>query len=1010
MHITVKCDRCSIRFKVAERFAGKMCACPAANCDAKIQIPSVVAKTDPSVTRPVATATGNDKSSLDNSPPVSLADLKSADRLKRKPPTKRSNRTAKTNRVKTDSRETAKPSTSKSAAPVPRHIRRQSKQKIQQPELPDRAAPRTKRKSLRQKPAAAKSPATQAASKTQRPKRRNAQSPNQQLPPRRSAKTVGKKTNRKKTNAKTGMRLTPLGAAMLLLVGLGSALGLWSFLAPATQIVQANHFPTNATPADDGPANLAPAIADTFEIDLKPFLDQYCIDCHGPDEQMAGIGFHKYDSTLQLLEDRKTWERVYRIMNAGAMPPPDHDPQPSKAEHQTAVAWLDDTLNNFDCDLIDDPGRPTIRRLNIAEYNNTIRDLVGVDFQPAKDFPSDDVGEGFDNIGDVLSLSPLQLEKYLNAAEDVTHAAIVDVIPATRVQQIASDQLQKSGSASDGDGIVHINSHGQAFHEFDFPATGDYVLRVGAEADQAGDELPKVEYLVDDKVVHTAEIKGNRVPAIYEFNTRVTRGRHRFTASFINDYFNPNAKRGGKDRNLGIHFLEVVGPTNAEQIANPPDIHNRIVFCRPGDNGRSFDQAAKEVLGRFASKAYRRPVQPTELARLVFLAGSVADEKPERFDEGIRVGMQAILVSPHFLFRMESDVDPNRSDAPHNINDYELASRLSYFLWSSMPDEKLFELAAANKLNDPVVLEQQVRRMLRDSKSQALVKNFAQQWLNLRNLSEITPDPTKFKTWSNRLRDDMITETEMLFGTVMKEDRNLLDFLDADFTFVNERLAMHYGITKKVKGEKFQRVSLKGTKRAGVLTHASILTLTSNPTRTSPVKRGKWIMENILGSAPPPPPADVPDLEETAKIDSSLSLREQLAKHREDPGCAACHTTMDALGFGFENFDAVGKYRTKENKKNINAKAELPGGEKFEGSLELIRILKKRGDSFTRAMSEKALVYALGRGLQYYDKCAVDEIADRLKQNNNRFSSLIVGVVTSKPFRQRRGESPRDRE
>ena len=306
------------------------------------------------------------------------------------------------------------------------------------------------------------------------------------------------------------------------------------------------------------------------------------------------------------------------------------------------------------------------------------------------------------------------------------------------------------------------------------------------------------------------------------------------------------------------------------------------------------------------------------------------------------------------------------------------------------------------------MLDQQVRRMLRDEKSQALVANFAQQWLNLRNLKDVSPDPSKFTTWSEELRRDMQTESEMLFDTVMKEDRSLLDFLDADFTFVNERLAMHYGIRKTVKGDRFQRVSLKGTNRAGVLTHGSILTLTSNPNRTSPVKRGKWIMENVLGTAPPPPPPNVPDLDETAAINPKASLREQLAQHREDTGCAACHSTMDALGFGFENFDAVGKFRTKDGGREIDSSAVLPEGGAFNGSIELIRILRKQGDSFARVLTEKLLVYALGRGLQYYDKCAVDDIVDALKKDDYRFSIAIAGIVKSKPFRQRRGESPTD--
>jgi hypothetical protein len=347
--------------------------------------------------------------------------------------------------------------------------------------------------------------------------------------------------------------------------------------------------------------------------------------------------------------------------------------------------------------------------------------------------------------------------------------------------------------------------------------------------------------------------------------------------------------------------------------------------------------------------------------------------------------------------------------AERTLSDYELASRLSYFVWSTMPDDKLFDLASTGKLHQPVVLEQQVKRLLADPKSKALTDNFAEQWLNLQSLDEITPDPKIFKGFNDALREDMKRETLLLFDTIKNEDRSILDFLDADFTFVNQRLAQHYGMSRiSSSGEEFQRVSLNPKQRAGVLTHASILTITSNPDRTSPVKRGKWIMENVLGTAPPPPPPNVPELEKTQKAQPNATLREQLEIHRKDPACAVCHRTMDALGFGFENFNAVGIWREKDGGSPIDSSGVLPSGDKFDGPTELIQILKTRKKQFSRCLSEKMLTYALGRGLEYYDRCAINEILDRLDRKQYRFSQLVIGIVNSRPFLNRRGDGERE--
>lgn len=735
----------------------------------------------------------------------------------------------------------------------------------------------------------------------------------------------------------------------------------------------------------------------TWDEKVRPFFEKHCFDCHGDNDGDAGLNLASYQTAADVTEHRKTFERIFRMLNAEAMPPGDYDPQPTKDERAVVVTWLEDQLFNFDCQLIDDPGRPTIQRLNRAEYNNTIRDLVGVDFEPAEDFPSDDVGEGFDNIGDVLSLSPLLLEKYLDAAEEITRRAIVsDDLSAPRTLAQRGNELSSAGAARHGgEGFVTMYSTGEARADFTVPVAGDYVIRIEAKATQAGDELAKMEFRVNGSGVHVVDVPGRNRVGNFQYKTRLSAGKVRIAGRFINDRV-----IGKQDRNLFVRQISLLGPENAGDPVYP-ETHRRIVIARPGP-GKNVRQAATEVLQTFARRAFRRPVGQDEVSKYVNLVVN-AVQQGDTWHEGIQLGVQAILVSPHFLFRVETDARPDDPSDSHQVNDHELASRLSYFLWSSMPDEELMSLADQGRLNDERVLAAQTRRMLSDPKAAALTQNFATQWLNLRNLDELTPDPDQFKSFNEQLKQDMIRESELLFESIVREDRNVLDFLDADYTFVNERLARHYEMTG-VKGSGFRKVSLKGTGRAGIMTHASILTLTSNPTRTSPVKRGKWIMDNLLNDPPPPPPPNVPDLEESVKANPELSLREQLAIHRESPTCASCHKTMDPLGFGFEKFDPVGRIRDQADGKPVDPSGELPTGESFAGALELVQILKKRGEDFCRCLSEKMMTYALGRGLDYYDRCAIDQVYDRMQKNELRFSAMVEGIVLSQPFRQRRGE------
>jgi len=608
---------------------------------------------------------------------------------------------------------------------------------------------------------------------------------------------------------------------------------------------------------------------DFFDSKLRPFLQRYCLDCHsGPDAE-GSVQLDRHAKRQSVLEDRKTWERVLAMLRGRKMPP-DGSPRPNNGEYDAVVAWIQGVFRESDLAAPPDPGRVTIRRLNRAEYANTVRDLLGIDFNPAADFPSDEVGYGFDNIGDVLTLPPLLMEKYLAAAEQIAARAIVDT------------------------------------------------------------------------------------------------------------------KSGVKPANL-------------------PEPHRRIFFVAPGEN-LSPEEAAEKILRRLATRAYRRPVSDQEIARLVKLAAS-ARARGEGFEASIRLALQAILVSPHFLFRVELDPEPNGAAPIRALNEYELASRLSYFLWSSMPDEELFALASRGTLREG--LDGQVRRMLADAKVKALVENFAGQWLQLRNLDQASPDKVQFPDFDEALRRAMRTESELFFAAVVREDRSVLELLDADYTFVNARLARHYGL-KGVEGDDFRRVSLtaageEGARaRGGVLTQAAVLTVTSNPTRTSPVKRGKWVLENILGAPPPDPPPNVPMLRDDAQAVAGGTLRQRMEQHRKDPNCAVCHKEMDALGFALENFDAVGAWRTKDGDFPIDAAAELPDGRSFNGPRELKAMLRESKDQFVRCLAEKLLIYAIGRGLEPSDGRAVEGIVQATKANDYKFSALVLGIVHSDPFQKRR--------
>lgn len=732
-----------------------------------------------------------------------------------------------------------------------------------------------------------------------------------------------------------------------------------------------------------------------FTEQLSSYFANYCIDCHGADEQMAGIAVHELGSQQDMLRQRKSWIRVLRMIQVGAMPPEDIEPRPSNEENAAVAEQLKDAIYNFDCQQISEPGHPVIRRLNRVEYNNTIRDLFGVDVRPADNFPSDDVGEGFDNIGGVLSLSPLMIEKYLAAAEEVT-AAVIDTtdysIPQTWATESAN-LVATHDNIEDLQGLRFLKDAGELSFEITVPAKARYNIQFDAETLPLNKREIDFALNVDGEEVKVYSLKQFDRPKKFRRGIQLTAGTHRISYEFYGD---DEEEDPAEKARLGIGRTVVKGPVGKSEPAWS-ETHLRIVRARPGDD-LSVSAAAEQVVAPLLRRIVRRPVDASEIGRYTGLLESLMTQPEMTWEQAVATAVQAMLVAPEFLFRVEQD--PQGSDSERLLNDHELAVRLSYFLWSSMPDEELFRLAEDGRLHDPEVLRTQIRRMIQDDRSQALVDNFVAQWLNLRNLDVVQPDRQVFESFNDDLRQAMLQETSHFFRNIMLRDLSVEQLLTGRTTFVNERLAAHYGI-EGVNGDEFVEVSLEESPRRGVLTHASVLTLTSYPRRTSPVQRGKWILENLFGDGPPPAPANVPELEEAAEEAEGLSVREQMALHRTNPVCASCHQAMDPLGLGLENFDGIGRWRDTEHGQAVDASGELPGGRRFSGPQELIEILLSRRADFLRTMAEKMLTYATGRGLEYYDKCVIDDCIDHMNRHDNRFSSLVEAIVQSDVFMKR---------
>ena len=755
----------------------------------------------------------------------------------------------------------------------------------------------------------------------------------------------------------------------------------------------------------------------------QSLVNRYCLGCHNDRALQGGLSLEAAPLD-DVAGHAEVWERVVRKLRAGAMPP-SGSARPDADAYQGLLDTIETALDAR-ADAAPDPGRTdTFRRLNRTEYRNAVRDLLALDIDAAALLPRDDASYGFDNVG-VVELSPTLMERYLAAAQKISRLAVGSsaIVPGSRVVTLRPDLTQE----------VHLEglpfgTRGGATVDHTFPLDGEYEIEVRL----ARNRNENVEGLRDPHVVEmlldgerlklfTVVPDRNRLGGYYadegvdrHLNLRlhVTAGPHAVGAAFlrknaalIESERQPYQAQFNQDRHPrqqpAVHSISISGPFNPSGAGDTPS-RDRIFTCRPSAAADEADCAAR-ILSTLARRAYRRPVSYGDIEMpLSFFERGRADGG---FEAGIELALRALLTSPEFLFRIEEDPEDAAPGTPYRLGDLALASRLSFFLWSSIPDDELLDLAEAGKLGDPAVREAQVRRMLADPRAETLTTNFAGQWLHLRNLETAAPNLRRFPDFDDNLRQAFRRETELLFGSVVGENRSVLDLLQADYTFLNERLARHYGIPG-VYGSGFRRVELPaGSPRGGLLGHGSILTVTSYATRTSPVLRGKWILDNLIGMPPPPPPASVPPLEEPEPGVAARSMRERMEAHRVNPACAACHRLMDPAGLSMENFDAIGRWRDRgEDWSPIDARGSIPGGGDFDGMAGLRDAVLARPHVFAGTVAEKLLTYALGRGLDHNDGPAVRRIVRGAAGDDYRFSSLVLGIVESIPFQMRRSQS-----
>ena len=770
------------------------------------------------------------------------------------------------------------------------------------------------------------------------------------------------------------------------------------------------------------PATGQPATAG--EVDGQVLVERYCVTCHNDRLETGGFSLEALD-VADVAAHPEAWEKVVRKLRAGAMPPRPR-PRPDRETYDGFRAWLEGELDAAAA-AGPNPGRTeTFHRLSRTEYRNAVRDLFALHVDVDDLLPADDTSYGFDNIAGVLGVSPTLMERYLSAARKISRLAVASPVPSPTAEtfRVASDLGQDRRMEG-----LPFGTRGGTVVDYNFPEDAEYIfeilpdgpLRIEPHDLEVTIDGERIALLTVGKAPDPNDARGLYTPQIETLEVRapVTAGPHAVGVAFLRKtsaepegirklYLRPFTGEGsGGDSRYQpyVESVTIAGPyesSGARPVEGTPS-RERIFTCRPARGEAAEETAcARDILSAIARRAYRRPVTDEDVERLLtfYDRGRAAGS----FDTGIEMALRRLLVSPEFLFRVERDPEGVVAGEAYRVSDLELASRLSFFLWSSVPDEELLEAAERGELSDAEVFEAQVERMLADPRSEALVGNFAGQWLTLRNAAAVQPDEDEFPDFGEGLRRAFRRETELLFGSILREDRSTLDLLAADYTFVNERLARHYGIPN-VRGSHFRRVALEDEARGGLLGHGSILTVTSYANRTSPVNRGKWVLENILGTPPPPPPPDVPDLE-TAEEGQALSMREAMEQHRANPVCASCHRLMDPVGLSLENFDAIGRWRDRsETRGAIDATGELPDGTPFDGPSGLKAALLSHPDRFVTTVTEKLMTYALGRGVEYYDAPAVRAIVRDAAGDGYRLSSLVKGVVRSAPFQMRRSPS-----
>lgn len=751
-----------------------------------------------------------------------------------------------------------------------------------------------------------------------------------------------------------------------------------------------------------------------FTKDVQPVLERYCYDCHGDGSDKGGLALDRHKTSAERLGDHASWMAVWENLRAQLMPPAKKD-QPSAAEREQIMRWIERDVFKVDPSN-PDPGRVTIRRLNRIEYQNTVNDLLGARFEADEEFPPDDTGYGFDTIGDVLSISPLLLEKYLDAAEKIVDQVVPKTGPRLPMQEIPGDRfrLGKATGRRMPFAQAGIYEHGYVIKQ-----PGRYRMRVEMRvigSMEASSHSAKLALRANGAELAREDLSWDNRKAIYVTGEATFKGgANTFGLQII-----PGQKPepGEHPLQLSVRAVYLQGPLDGTKREYPRGYHVIFPDGPPPDDRAGREFYAEKILQRMGTYLFRRPVDEATLKRLVALAIAHDREEGVMFEQGIARAMTAMMSSPRFLFRAEIQADPNDPGKVVNIDEYALASRLSYFLWSTTPDNDLLDAAEAGELR--ANLRGHIDRMLSDGKAQRFVRNFVGQWLQTRDVEAIAIDPRRilrirdrrqaYRIFNNSVRKAMRQETEFMFAHLIKENRSALDLLNADYTFLNNTLAKFYGI-EGVEGYQMRKVQLsEDSHRGGILTHGSILLVTSNPTRTSPVKRGLFVLENILGAPPPPAPPDVPQLEEAVRQNRGrqLTMREAMALHREAPLCNSCHARFDPIGLAMENFNALGIWRDKQNDVPIDTAGQLATGEKFENIRELSNLLATdRRTDFYRCLTEKLLTYALGRGMEYYDTPTIEEIVKHLDANDGRMRDLIYHIVESVPFQKRRGDGSR---